>query len=287
MSQLGGRPMTVREILDRARVRLDHRYTSDSSFITSALVQLSSLYSELGDNHKIRRELLDRAEAIAVASHDRRDWFKCGATSPTISAPKASTKRPSASFSAPSRTRSARRILPSKRNACTSSRRWRTRSANRRGAVPPYRAIAIRDSAGKTHDYFYVSLLDVLGYTLDRQNILRRDPRSRNTLSRYSIHRPQPNHEQRSPPTQPRRDVQPTWRGRDRRVGVRRRPVAIARERPTGRIPQRPSSFTTRTPRCIKATWIRRADLLRCYATRASPINNYWEGRALFGLAQV
>jgi serine/threonine-protein kinase len=70
VSQVGDEPLTMREILDRARVVLERRYTADPRFLSLMLVQLSANYEKLGDS-EIRGMLLARAESIAVASGNR------------------------------------------------------------------------------------------------------------------------------------------------------------------------------------------------------------------------
>ena len=67
MSQLGEKPMTVREILDRARVGLDRQFTTDSGFITSALLQLSTYVLGTWATAIGSPSLLARADSIAVA----------------------------------------------------------------------------------------------------------------------------------------------------------------------------------------------------------------------------
>src|SRR5439155_7249194 len=59
MSQVGERPMTVREILDQTRTGIEHQYTGDPGFISSALLQLSAHYAELGDS-RVRGTLIAR-----------------------------------------------------------------------------------------------------------------------------------------------------------------------------------------------------------------------------------
>ena len=67
MSQVGDKPLTMSEILDRARVTLERTYTTDPRILTTMLLQLSENYEKLGDS-EIRGTLLARAESISVAS---------------------------------------------------------------------------------------------------------------------------------------------------------------------------------------------------------------------------
>jgi len=68
MSQVPDRPIGLREILDRTRNAIEHQFSGDSLFLSSALLQLSAQYAEL--DVKVRGALLARAESIAVATHD-------------------------------------------------------------------------------------------------------------------------------------------------------------------------------------------------------------------------
>jgi serine/threonine-protein kinase len=66
MSQIGDRPMTMREIVDRGREALERQYAGDPRFLGEMLLQLSELYGALGDGN-VRRHLLGRAESLASA----------------------------------------------------------------------------------------------------------------------------------------------------------------------------------------------------------------------------
>jgi hypothetical protein len=68
MSQIGERPITMREILDRGNNILQRQYAGDQKFLASMLVQLSMRYAELGDT-KMTGTVLAHAESIAVAGH--------------------------------------------------------------------------------------------------------------------------------------------------------------------------------------------------------------------------
>jgi hypothetical protein len=71
MSQVGEKPITMREILDRGRVVLERTHSDNPLLLSTMLVELSSNYAKLGDT-QIRDTLLSRAESIAVAA-GRRD----------------------------------------------------------------------------------------------------------------------------------------------------------------------------------------------------------------------
>lgn len=66
MSQIGERPITMREILERGHNILERQYAGDQKFLASMLVQLSMRFAELGDT-KMTGQVLARAESIAVA----------------------------------------------------------------------------------------------------------------------------------------------------------------------------------------------------------------------------
>ncbi|HEY4304880.1 MAG TPA: serine/threonine-protein kinase [Gemmatimonadaceae bacterium] len=177
MSQLGDKPMTVREILDRARAALDHQFTTDSGFMTSALVQLSDMYSLLGDGRSdgnIRTKLLARADSIATSSRDtaaliqvqcnRGDNLRAQgkyeqAEQIFVRAESMLKKHPDPSVEAECMLRHA--VLENDIGKPDKS------------APAISRAIAIRDSLGRTHDTFYVTLLDTYSYTLDLQKHVR------------------------------------------------------------------------------------------------------------------
>ena len=69
MSQVGDGPITMREILERTRAALEHQYAADPRVLSTILVQLSRRYAELGDS-RIRGSLLVRAESLATNTHD-------------------------------------------------------------------------------------------------------------------------------------------------------------------------------------------------------------------------
>lgn len=69
MSQVGDRPITMREILDRSRNALLRQYAGDPRFRSTILDQLSSRYADLGES-TIPGVLLARAESLAVVTED-------------------------------------------------------------------------------------------------------------------------------------------------------------------------------------------------------------------------
>ena len=69
VSDIGDRPMTMREILDRGRELLIRQHPGDPRFQAAIITQFSTAYADLGDS-KMRGLLLARAESL---SHMLRD----------------------------------------------------------------------------------------------------------------------------------------------------------------------------------------------------------------------
>ena len=66
MGQLGSTPLSMRELVDRARSVLERQQTGDPRFRVGLLVQLSERYGELGETAH-RGQLLAAAESLAIA----------------------------------------------------------------------------------------------------------------------------------------------------------------------------------------------------------------------------
>lgn len=66
LSEVGDRPMTMGEILDRGRDLLMHQSSGDPRFLPSLLVDLSDRYAEIG-GRRVRDTLLSKADSIATA----------------------------------------------------------------------------------------------------------------------------------------------------------------------------------------------------------------------------
>ena len=66
LSEVGDRPMTMGELLDRGRSLLLHQAGGDPRFLSSLLVDLSDRYGEIGDRRN-RDSLLTRADSIAAS----------------------------------------------------------------------------------------------------------------------------------------------------------------------------------------------------------------------------
>ncbi|MEP6621401.1 MAG: protein kinase [bacterium] len=65
MSQFGEQPITMREVLDHGREFLEKQYAGDPRTLSSMLTQLGVRYAELGDN-KARLNVLAISESVAV-----------------------------------------------------------------------------------------------------------------------------------------------------------------------------------------------------------------------------
>jgi tetratricopeptide (TPR) repeat protein len=66
VSQVGNEPITMRQILDRAREAIELEHAGDPRFLGAILIDLSRRYADLGD-FEFRARLLDRAESLVVA----------------------------------------------------------------------------------------------------------------------------------------------------------------------------------------------------------------------------
>ena len=69
VTQIGNKPMTMREVLDRGRIALEQQYQGDPAFVARMLMQLSGPYIELGD-YKTSAQMMARAHEIAATLND-------------------------------------------------------------------------------------------------------------------------------------------------------------------------------------------------------------------------
>ena len=165
-SQLSDQPLTMRDILDRARAALERQYRTNPQFLTSVLVQLSDRYADLA-NAKTRGALLARAESIAIANgyFPEVAEVRCDIADNLRMEGRYDSVRPML--------RSADSVLrnvhdPDVRVACLDDEAaFETEAGDPKKAVLLLRhAIAIRDSIGKTHDPKYLDLLGNLAGSL-------------------------------------------------------------------------------------------------------------------------
>jgi eukaryotic-like serine/threonine-protein kinase len=184
MSQLGNRPMTMREILDRGRAMVEHQYAQSPGLLAGLLVELSDRYAELGDT-KIRGEVLARAQALALAAGDSSDLAEARCDL-------ADDLRSEGLYDDARRTfagvEALLRAAPDAdaEASCLALRAdFENELGNWKAAEPAItRAIAIRDSLGHADEAAYAGLLGSLAYTLDREG----RPREAIAVYRHAEH---------------------------------------------------------------------------------------------------
>ncbi len=69
VSQVGDKPITMKEILDRGRIAVEHEYAGEPRLLLPILLQLADQYGALNDT-RIRGELIARADSLASAIPD-------------------------------------------------------------------------------------------------------------------------------------------------------------------------------------------------------------------------
>lgn len=292
VSQVGDKPITMREILDRGRRALEHQYAGDPRFLSTILVQLASRYADLGD-HTTRGALLARAESLAIATHDTDELI-------AVHCNMVDNLRLQGRYDAAWREMgSIETMLRDNRNPSTEvtclqaladleSESGSIRPGVRRGVAAMRRAIAIRDSLGETKDLSYVGLSSSLAWALEgdrkyrealvqlRRGISLLDSSGRGETIRRSVLE----HDMASLLT----DLGETAEGERLLHDVLERISAID---PSGNIPQQPLIHYAHA-----ALFDGRADSAAKYfamldrqATRDH--DAYWQGRAEFGLAEA
>ena len=170
MSQIGDKPITMRDILDRSRVVLEREYSADPRLLTSILLQLSARYAELGDS-RIRGTLLMRADSLALATGDRGHLIE--ARCDMVDNLRTEGRYDEAQKMIDS-AQSMLRATPNPRVevTCLQSLADLENEAGPKHdrAVPAMRrALFIRDSLGETRDMTYVGLFSTLADALDHQ----------------------------------------------------------------------------------------------------------------------
>jgi serine/threonine protein kinase/tetratricopeptide (TPR) repeat protein len=88
VTQIGSKPMTMKEVLDRGRVALEQQYGGDPAFIARMLIQLSGPYIELGD-FATAEGMMARALEIAtrIDEPELRAVTHCGAAFDAVQRP--------------------------------------------------------------------------------------------------------------------------------------------------------------------------------------------------------
>ncbi|HWG34072.1 MAG TPA: protein kinase, partial [Gemmatimonadaceae bacterium] len=289
MSQIGDRPITMREILDRSRNALEREYGGDPRLLTPILLQLSARYAELGDS-KIRGTLLARADSLAVAAGDRGQMIQ--ARCDIVDNLRTEGRYDDAQRMIDSAL-AMLRATPNPRVEVTCLQSLADLE-NEAGpdhvrAVPAIRrAMFIRDSLGETKDMLYVGLFSSLADALDEQG------QHRAALATYDSAMTVLDRSGRGE-TMSRTILQ-----HDRAVSLMSLGEVAAAERslhdllermkrsdPGGDLPSQPlihyahaALFEDHADSAVKYF-----GLLASQA--ASEKNTYWEGRGLFGLAQA
>jgi len=173
LSSVGEEPLTMRQLLDRGRGLLEQQYGDDPALLVTLLLQLAGQYGDLTDT-RVQAELLARAESLAMAGHgaERLAEIRCA---------QASNLTSQGSYL------EARRLLnqtdslvratrdPESMVQCLAVRGGLEGEAGDADSsiIAIERAIAIRDSLGKTRDMIYLELLDALGGALMAQGRYR------------------------------------------------------------------------------------------------------------------
>jgi serine/threonine-protein kinase len=289
MSQVGDRPITMREILDRSRIALEREYGNDARLLTPILLQLSARYAELGDS-RIRGQLLARADSLATAAGDRSDLInaRCGMVDNLRTEGRyTDAQKMIDSALAMLRTTPDPRVEVTCLQSLTDLEDEAGPQHER--AVPAIRrAIFIRDSLGETRDMIYVGLFSSLAEALDDQG------KHRDALATYR---------------NAMGILDQSGRGETMTRGVFQHNFAVTlmelgevaagenslhglierveRSDPAAPVPAQPLIHYAHA-----ALFERHADSARKYfALLASQAvqekNTYWEGRALFGLTQA
>lgn len=183
LSNVGDRPITMREVLDAARGVLERRAAGDHRIRTALLLQLAGSYRELGDT-RVREVLLVRAESLALAGRDtvRLAQARCAMADLRRKQGRYDEAR-LALNRADSLARTARD--PSTEAGCLDVRATLEGELHRgkEALVAARRAVAIKDSLGETENTDYLDLLGTLAYALDEDG----RPREAATIHRRII----------------------------------------------------------------------------------------------------
>jgi eukaryotic-like serine/threonine-protein kinase len=169
MSQVGEKPITMREVLDRGRMVMEQQYAGEPRFLGAILLEMSRRYGDLGDGES-QGQLLARAESLVVAG-------KGGAHLAEIRCNMADKLRSDGRYAEAramyDRTESLllARPDPQAEVACLIGRGMLGQETGRadESASAIRRAIAIKDSLGETGGTVYLELLSDLAMSLDQQ----------------------------------------------------------------------------------------------------------------------
>ena len=169
VSQIGNRPMTMREVLDRARVALEKQYTGEPETVARMLVQMSGRYMELHDQPAVLATLtralevatpLDRPELHAAINCDIAEWHADNHDTATARRFHAQALAALQRVAQPPTGLLVECLLTEQAIAETDQR-------FNDAVVPAQRAVALLEAEGNTSSTRYTSALNSLTLTLD------------------------------------------------------------------------------------------------------------------------
>ncbi|HEX6807602.1 MAG TPA: serine/threonine-protein kinase [Gemmatimonadaceae bacterium] len=285
MSQVGDKPITMREILDRGRTAVEREYANEPRLLMPILLQLADHYADLSDT-KIRGELITRAASLAAAIPDSAALLqaRCDAVDNLRAEGKYDVAHTLVHHLEPAFERADPRVAS---RCLFEAAQLDVESGPHERAGPEIRrALAIRDSLGLTNDLEYVGMLstsaDALsadGNRLEALAALRRaiaimDSTGRGeTLTRATLLHNE---------ADLLRGIGQTAQAEAMFHDVLEQ---VARSDPSGRIPEQPLIHYAHV-----ALFQGDADSAAKYFGKlvdqaVGDHNTYWQGRGLFGLA--
>jgi eukaryotic-like serine/threonine-protein kinase len=285
MSQVGDKPITMKEILDRGRTAVEREYATQPRLLTPILLQLADQYGSLNDI-AIRGELIARAESLATSVADSASLLE--ARCDQMDNLRAQGKYDVAHTLLHRLEPMFERADPRAVSLCLYEAAQLNVEAgpHERSGPEIGRALAIRDSLGLTNDLVYVGMLSTSAdalYTegrhreaLDamRRGIAIADQTGRGeTLTQATL----------------RHDLGDMLRGMGQtaqaEVVLHDALVQVARSDPSGRIPEQPLIHYAHAA-LFQGDADSAAKYFALLADQAvHDHNSYWHGRALFGLA--
>ena len=158
VSQVGDRPITMKEILDRGRTALEGEYAAHPRLLAPLLLQLSDQYGALNDT-RVRGELVARAESLAAATRDSATLLE--ARCDEFDNLRADGKYDAAHQLLHTLAPSFEHADPRAASACLAEAAQLEVEAGppERAVSDSRRALALRDSIGLTDDMTYVGML--------------------------------------------------------------------------------------------------------------------------------
>lgn len=285
MSQVGDKPITMREILDRGRTAVEREYANEPRLLTPILLQLADHYADLSDT-KIRGQLLARAESLAAATPDSAALLqaRCDQGDNLRAEGKYDVAHARFHNLEPAYERADPRVAS--RCLFEAAQLDIESGPNERGSDEIRRALAMRDRLGLTNDLEYVGMLstsadalDAGGKRLEALAALRRaiaivDSTGRGeTLAAATLLHNE---------ADMLRGIGQTAQAESMLHDVLEQ---VARSDPSGRVPEQPLIHYSHV-----ALFQGDADSAAKYFAKlvdqaAGDHNSYWQGRGLFGLA--